>query len=154
MQPKKPANKNMDNTCFVHCRAAAAGAISMVLMSTTPTICKPITMVNTSIAVNNNSMIRAEKPREEHKTGSKTYNDISFQNNTHTTKNNTAIILIIRISIGNKVATEPKKNLFKIACSAREYFCTTVINTNPRPKKTDNTIPSTASFFSVVCVST
>ena len=35
----------------VHCRAAAAGATSIALISTTPTVCRPITIATTSSAV-------------------------------------------------------------------------------------------------------
>ena len=45
--PKKAANRIITLNLSVHCLAAAAGANSMALMSTTPTVCNPITIAST-----------------------------------------------------------------------------------------------------------
>ena len=47
----------------VHCRAAAAGATTIALISTTPTVCSPTTMATTSSVVSSTSSARIGKPR-------------------------------------------------------------------------------------------
>ncbi len=45
--PNSAASSNITPKRSVHCRAAAAGAISIAAISTTPTVCKPISTAMT-----------------------------------------------------------------------------------------------------------
>jgi hypothetical protein len=56
--PKAPASTTITPSRSVHCRAAAAGATSIALISTTPTVCRPITIATTSSVVSRTSSRR------------------------------------------------------------------------------------------------
>jgi hypothetical protein len=56
---------------LVHCRAAAAGPISIAAISTTPTVCKPMTTATTISDVNSTLSRLVPKPRLLANSGSK-----------------------------------------------------------------------------------
>jgi hypothetical protein len=65
---------------LVHCRAAAAGATTIALISTTPTVCSPITIAMTRNVVSRTSIARIGSPSVAPNSGSKLSSLNSFQN--------------------------------------------------------------------------
>ena len=77
--PKSAANATISPRRLVHWRAAAAGATTIALMSTTPTACRPTTIAITSSTVIKISSQTMGKPRLAPKSRSKLSSLNSFQ---------------------------------------------------------------------------
>ena len=61
--PNNADNKVITDKRSVHCLAATAGEMSIALINTTPTLCKPMTMDNTTSPVKKTSNSFTENPR-------------------------------------------------------------------------------------------
>jgi hypothetical protein len=143
--PNSPDSGTIRPRRCVHCRAATAGATTIALINTTPTVCRPTTMAATNRVVSSTSSARTGRPRLAAYSGSKLRSLNSFQNRptpASVTAPSTAMAATSRVS---RVAACPKRYLSSPACEASGSFCTNVSSISPKPKKTDSTRPSALS---------
>ena len=109
--PNIAAIHNIRDKELVHCLAAAAGANNSELIKTTPTVCKPITIITTIKNVISILMRTIGMPKVEAYSESKRYNLISFQKAKTTKSDGIKNPSINSTSSRNRVAAWPNKYL-------------------------------------------
>lgn len=135
--PKKPASSTITDNFCVHCLAAAAGAISIELMSITPTVWIPIIMQTTISTDKNVPVFLDEKPIISAYSGSKDIILNSFQNNITSPIRITETQNIKTTSFVKSVEACPKINLFSPDLLAPGSLFKYERRTRPNPKKED-----------------
>ncbi len=148
--PNRAARPIITPSRSVHWRAAAAGATTMALISTTPTVCSPNTMATTSRVINNTSRTRIGKPRLAPNSGSKVSNLNSFQKINIASSARAPSPAIVTTSRSRRAAACPKRNLSSPAWAALGIFWIKVKSTKPKPKKTASTRPRALSSLTRV----
>ena len=143
--PKTPARATTPPRRSVHWRAAAAGATTSALISTTPTVWRPVTMASTSSVVSATSSRRTGRPWAAAKSGSKRSTLNSFQKSSIATSARVPRAAIVSTSRGSRAAACPNRKRSRPAWPASGRRCTSVSSTMPSPKKTLSTMPSAAS---------
>jgi hypothetical protein len=149
--PNAAASTTITPSELVHCRAAAAGAMTMALISTTPTVWSPMTMAMTRNVVSRTSMVRMGMPWDAPYSGSKLSSLNSFQNTATASSAAEPRPAITATSRSIIVAACPNRNVSSPACDAVGVRCTNVSSTSPTPKKTERTMPSALSSGRRLC---
>ncbi len=135
---------------FVHWRAAAPGATTMALMSTTPTVWSPMTIAMTSKVVNRTSMRPIGSPRVVPNSGSKLRSLNSFQNTATVAMATAPSSAIVTTSLRTSAAAWPNRNVSSPAWLASGWRCTNVSSIRPIPKNTESTRPRAPSSLILV----
>ena len=143
--PNSAASTVIGMSRSVHWRAAAAGATSIALISTTPTACRPATTASTSRPVSSRSRRRTGSPSRAAKAGSKLSSLNSFHSSTSTSRAPPPSAAIVATSAASSVAAWPNRKRSRPACEASGRRWIQVSSISPVPKKTESTRPRALS---------